>query len=81
MKKKDEVKKTEDTNDFGFSFTDDDSTVSVDDLNDKLLGLRDMIMPLLNNLKANPEQEYIKWPNRQDKIDAFIAKMNAYIDE
>ena len=81
MKKKDEVKKVEDVHDFGFSFTDDDSTVSVDDLNDKLLGLRDMIMPLLNNLKANPEQEYIKWPNRQDKIDAFIAKMNAYIEE
>jgi hypothetical protein len=81
MKKKDDVKKIEDTNDFGFSFTDDDSTVSVDDLNSKLLGLRDMIMPLLNNLKANPEQEYIKWPNRQEKIDAFIAKMNAYIDE
>lgn len=34
-----------------------------------------MIMPLLLNLKKNPDQEYIKWPNRSKKIDEFIEKI------
>jgi hypothetical protein len=25
----------------------------------------------LTNLKANPEKEYILWPNRLDKIEEF----------
>ena len=29
------------------------------------------ITPLLNNLKANPEKEYIKWPDRVEKVEAF----------
>lgn len=33
------------------------------------------IMPLLNNLKANPEKDYIYWPNRHDKIDDFADKL------
>jgi hypothetical protein len=43
--------------------------------------LRDMIMPLLNNLKKNPEKDIIHWPNRAEKIDAFIKKMNKLVDE
>lgn len=33
------------------------------------------IIPLLNNLKANPEKDYIYWPNRHEKIDAFADKL------
>lgn len=33
--------------------------------------LYNAIQPLLNNLKANPEKEYILWPNRLDKIEQF----------
>jgi hypothetical protein len=33
------------------------------------------ITPLLNNLKANPEKDYIYWPNRHEKIDAFADKL------
>ena len=29
------------------------------------------IQPLLNNLKANPEKEYILWPQRLQKIEQF----------
>ena len=29
------------------------------------------ITPLLNNLKKNPEKEYILWPNRIEKVEAF----------
>ena len=27
--------------------------------------------PLLTNLKANPEKEYILWPNRLEKVEQF----------
>jgi hypothetical protein len=29
------------------------------------------IIPLLKNLKENPEKDYIFWPNRLDKVNAF----------
>ena len=42
---------------------------------DKLLKVENMIVPLLNNLMKNPEKEYIKWPNRVEKIQAQIQKI------
>lgn len=38
---------------------------------DKLDKLYNAIVPLLNNLKANPEKEYILWPNRIEKVEQF----------
>ena len=35
----------------------------------------DAVVPLLNNLKANPEKDYIYWPDRYDKLDAFADKL------
>ena len=40
-------------------------------LEDKLNDLYNAILPLLSNLKKNPEKEYILWPNRTEKIEAF----------
>jgi len=37
--------------------------------------LFNMIMPLLNNLAKNPEKEYIMWPDRVDKIEAFRDRL------
>ena len=34
------------------------------------------VIPLLNNLKANPEKDYIYWPNRYDKLDAFADQLH-----
>jgi hypothetical protein len=39
----------------------------------------DAVVPLLNNLKANPEKDYIYWPNRYDKLDAFADKLYAIL--
>ena len=50
-------------------------------LQDRLMGLRAMIMPLLNNLAKDPEKQYILWPERADKIKAFINKIDDYILE
>jgi hypothetical protein len=67
--------------DFGFTLVDEDeldsakavasSSASASATQDKLDKLYNAITPLLNNLKANPEKEYIKWPNRVDKVEAF----------
>jgi hypothetical protein len=67
--------------DFGFTLVDEKdldvsqelvtATASGATAQDKLDKLYNAIIPLLNNLKANPEREYIKWPNRVDKVEAF----------
>lgn len=38
---------------------------------ERLDKLYNAIQPLLNNLKQNPEKEYILWPNRLEKIEQF----------
>jgi hypothetical protein len=37
----------------------------------KLDKLYNAVTPLLNNLKRNPEKEYILWPNRVEKVEQF----------
>ena len=37
----------------------------------RLEKLYNAIQPLLTNLKANPEKDYIFWPNRLDKVEQF----------
>ena len=48
---------------------------------EKLEGLKDLFMPLLNRLSRDPERHYIFWPNRVEKIDDFVKKLEAYIEE
>lgn len=38
---------------------------------EKIDQLYNMIIPLLNNLQKNPEKEYIYWPNRMERVEAF----------
>jgi len=63
--------------DFGFTFT--DSQDAAMHTGNKLLGLKNMIMPLLNNLMKDTDKDTILWPNRVDKIKTFIKKMDDYI--
>lgn len=42
-----------------------------------LLNVEKIIMPLLKNLQKNPEDVYIKWPNRKDVIEKQIKKIVA----
>lgn len=67
----------DDIDDFGFTFS--DTTEIKAEAEDKVSGLRNMIMPLLNNLKKNPEKDTIVWPDREKKINEFIKKMDKYI--
>lgn len=50
------------------------------ELKDKLDGLRAMVMPLLINLAKDPDKSYIFWPDRVQKIEKFIKKVNDYVD-
>jgi hypothetical protein len=43
--------------------------------------MRGLIMPLLLNLAKEKDKSYIYWPNRTEKIEAFIDKMNSFIEE
>lgn len=47
----------------------------------KLVELKDMVMPLLKNLAKDPDKEYILWPNRVEKIQKFMNKIETYVDE
>ena len=71
--------------DFGFAAVDENeleavqkvtteassASASLQETEDKLNKLYNAILPLLTNLKKNPEKEYILWPNRTEKIEAF----------
>ena len=71
--------------DFGFTAVTEDELDVVKDVTKKAesLGanalntqerldkLYNAITPLLNNLKKNPEKEYILWPNRLEEVEQF----------
>ena len=71
--------------DFGFTAVDESELKAVQEttakletsdsesaqLEEKLNKLYNAILPLLSNLKMNPEKEYILWPNRVEKVEAF----------
>ena len=42
-----------------------------------LLKVEKIIMPLLKNLQKNPDDHYIKWPNRYEIIEKQIKKIVA----
>jgi hypothetical protein len=71
----------EEDDDFGFTFMDSSEIQTIQtQAQDKVHGLRNMIMPLLNNLMKNPEKDTIVWPNRDKSIKAFVKKMDDYIN-
>lgn len=71
--------------DFGFTAVDEDELEAVqavtqqateasqtaNHLEEKIDKLYNAIIPLLSNLKKNPEKGYIYWPNRTAKIEQF----------
>jgi len=76
---------SDDMFDFGFTAVDESELQAVHDAQkavgdvevtakstqEKLDKLYNAITPLLNNLKKNPEKDYILWPNRVEKVDQF----------
>jgi hypothetical protein len=78
--------------DFGFTMVNEDeldvvkevkstaqsTATEVDKLQKKCDTLYNMVLPLLNNLAANPDKDYIKWDgkDRLAKIEQFRDKMD-----
>jgi hypothetical protein len=52
------------------------ATATADDLEDRFNKLYNMVQPLLNNLKKNPEKDYIYWPKRLSKIEEFSDQLD-----
>lgn len=69
--------------DFGFTLVGEEEVLAKAPADLRAEKLRDMIMPLLLKLKANPDKDMIKWsgPARIKQIDEFIAKINKVVDE
>ena len=44
---------------------------------ERLDNLYNAITPLLNNLKQNPEKDYILWPNRLEKVEQFESHLQS----
>jgi hypothetical protein len=78
MSNKDNITDIDTDNDFGFSFTNESelsNDVEISNLQDRLKQLRDMFLPLLENLNKNPDKDMIKWPNRKAVLDKQIKKL------
>ena len=69
--------------DFGFTSEEEIKLSVTEDTNQKVVQLKNMILPLLNNLKKSPELDVIKWPGKQriKQINEFIEKMNKLVGE
>ena len=81
--------------DFGFTAVDEEELEAVQKINkkaeaskteassaqQKLDKLYNAITPLLNNLKKNPEKEYILWPDRLAKVEAFESHLQKIYSE
>ena len=77
--------------DFGFTAVDEDELQAVQQTaalandaeqlatttQDRLDKLYNAIVPLLNNLKKNPEKDYILWPNRLEKVEQFESHLQS----
>lgn len=75
--------------DFGFSLMTEDEIRENERLLEsavltesaKLEAFKNMIMPFLRNLTKNPEKEYIFWPDRAEKVEEFIKKIDNFLGE
>ena len=79
---KDTVMELDDSNDFGFTFHDEEEIVTssgvtdeVEVLKNRLRTVRKNYLPLLQHLAKDPDKPMIKWPNRKDILDKQIKKM------
>jgi len=71
--------------DFGFTAVSEDELEAIQnaesnatEVQERLDKLYNAVLPLLKNLKQNPDKDYIFWPDRVAKVEAFekhIAKI------
>jgi hypothetical protein len=81
--------------DFGFTAVDEteleavqqaqsvanEQSSTVSELEEKVDKLYNAILPLLSNLKLNPEKDYIYWPNRVEKVEQFEEMISKIVKD
>lgn len=74
--------------DFGFTAVDENELVqvekskaTVEQTQAKLDEMYQAILPLLANLKKNPEKEFILWPDRLSKVEEFEKMLKGIYEE
>lgn len=88
MAEKNKYLDLDDSNDFGFTFSDEEEIINtnteyatlqeqVDDFRQRLHALQKIFLPLLENLAKDADKPMIKWPNRKDIIDKQIKKLKS----
>ncbi len=81
--------------DFGFSLVDEDELkayekeleqrlelidVTASEYRNRLIQLRDIILPLLVGLTEDPTKKFVLWPSRAAKVQILITKINEIMD-
>ena len=72
--------------DFGFTTVGENEFLAreqevVSNADTKVQKMYNMIVPLLNNLVKDADvKEYIRWPNRKQKISEFIKKLDQILE-
>ena len=74
-----------DLEDFDFGFTthaeEEINTAEIEAAQNKAEAMYKAIMPLLKNLKQDSNKNaYIHWPNRAEKIDQFISRLDKILN-
>ena len=72
------MSKNNDVFDFGFTAVSENELEAIQsaessaaEVQQRLDNLYEAIVPLLKNLKQNPDKDYIFWPDRVAKVEAF----------
>jgi hypothetical protein len=80
-------------NDFGFTFTTENSIKKENEDNvgilhekveiqkQKLLDLKNLIWPLLIQLRKDPDKDVIKWPNRATALNTLMKRIDSIISD
>tara|TARA_Y100000593_G_C4239858_1_gene301536 strand:+ start:237 stop:623 length:387 start_codon:yes stop_codon:yes gene_type:complete len=55
----------------------DEVKFAVGEVNEKVMELEKLIMPILVNLLKTADKEYIHWPNRENQVQGMIDKVLA----
>jgi len=80
------MKKVDEDFDFGFTTVGEDEFVAreqevTNNADTKVQKMYKMIIPLLNNLAKDADvKEYIRWPNRKEKIAEFVRKLDQILE-
>lgn len=82
---------SEEINDFGFTTTTEDQIrkeneetlgamhEKVENLKLRLVSMKNLIWPLLVQLRKDPENDVIKWPNRAAAINNLMKSIEAQV--